>query len=66
MALPPDPAWRGVYTLSMDIIAEIQSRAALQQTRRRDMAAHLTSVRGGVGADQHHDRHRTPDDVAAA
>jgi signal transduction histidine kinase len=33
----------GVYIMSMDITEETQSRAALQQTRRREMAAQLTS-----------------------
>lgn len=34
---------RGVYILSMDITEETQARVALQQTRRREMAAQLTS-----------------------
>lgn len=34
---------RGVYVLSMDITEETQARVALQQTRRREMAAQLTS-----------------------
>jgi hypothetical protein len=33
----------GVYILSMDVTEEAQARAALQQTRRREMAAQLTS-----------------------
>ncbi len=33
----------GVYILSMDITEEAQTRAALQQTRRREIAAQLTS-----------------------
>ncbi|MYM55670.1 hybrid sensor histidine kinase/response regulator [Thalassovita mangrovi] len=33
----------GVYILSMDITRETQARTALQQTRRREMAAQLTS-----------------------
>lgn len=33
----------GVYILSMDVTEETQTREALQQTHRRDMAAHLTS-----------------------
>lgn len=43
VALTPDPTSGGVYTLSMDITRESQTRAALQQTRRREMAAQLTS-----------------------
>ncbi|MDU8911369.1 PAS-domain containing protein [Aestuariicoccus sp. MJ-SS9] len=39
----PDPNDRGVYILSQDVTEETQSRAALQQTRRREMAAQLTS-----------------------
>ena len=34
---------RGVYILSMDITEETQTRAALQQTRRRELAAQMTS-----------------------
>ncbi len=34
---------RGVYVLSMDITEEAQAREALNQTRRREMAAQLTS-----------------------
>ena len=34
---------RGVYILSMDITEETQARVALQQGRRREMAAQLTS-----------------------
>ena len=33
----------GVYVLSMDVTEETQARVALQQTRRREMAAQLTS-----------------------
>ena len=33
----------GVYILSMDVTEEAQARAALQQTKRREMAARLTS-----------------------
>ncbi|WP_371039244.1 PAS-domain containing protein [Rhodosalinus sp. FB01] len=33
----------GVYILSMDVTEETQARATLQQTRRREMAARLTS-----------------------
>lgn len=33
----------GVYILSMDVTEETQNRVALQQTHRREMAAHLTS-----------------------
>jgi len=33
----------GVYILSMDITRESQARAALQQTRKRELAAQLTS-----------------------
>ena len=33
----------GVYILSMDVTEETQARAALQQTRRRELAAQLTS-----------------------
>lgn len=33
----------GVYILSMDVTEESQARAALQQTRRREIAAQLTS-----------------------
>lgn len=34
---------RGVYILSMDVTEETQTRVALQQTHRREMAAKLTS-----------------------
>ncbi len=34
---------RGVYVLSMDVTEETQARVALQQTRRREVAAQLTS-----------------------
>jgi signal transduction histidine kinase len=46
VALTPDSeigAKRGVYILSMDITEETQTRAALQQTRRRELAAQMTS-----------------------
>lgn len=42
VALTPDGAG-GVYILSMDVTEETQARAALQQTRRRALAAQLTS-----------------------
>ena len=46
-ALTPDRApsgqIQGVYILSMDVTEETQNRSALQQTRRREMAAQLTS-----------------------
>ena len=43
-AFTPDEAGGdGVYILSMDVTAESQTRAALQQTRRREMAAQLVS-----------------------
>jgi PAS domain-containing protein len=42
-AFTPDGQQGGVYILSMDITEEAQTRAALQQTRRREMAAQLTS-----------------------
>ncbi len=42
-AFTPDGQQGGIYILSMDITAEAQTRAALQQTRRREMAAQLTS-----------------------
>jgi signal transduction histidine kinase len=38
----------GVYLMSMDVTEETQARAALQQTRRREMAARITS---GLGHD---------------
>ncbi|RBI85590.1 hybrid sensor histidine kinase/response regulator [Rhodosalinus halophilus] len=38
-----DSGIEGVYILSMDVTEETQARAALQQTRRREMAAQLTS-----------------------
>ncbi|WP_246162232.1 PAS-domain containing protein [Roseovarius faecimaris] len=43
VAFTPDGQAGGVYILSMDITEEAQTRAALQQTRRREMAAQLTS-----------------------
>ncbi|MGM0740632.1 MAG: hybrid sensor histidine kinase/response regulator [Pseudomonadota bacterium] len=42
-AFTPDDNLGGVYILSMDITEEAQTRAALQQTRRREIAAQLTS-----------------------
>lgn len=39
----PDQDERGVYILSMDVTEETQARAALQQTKRREIAAQLTS-----------------------
>jgi signal transduction histidine kinase len=39
----PDPLEPGVYILSQDVTEETQTRAALQQTRRREMAAQLIS-----------------------
>ncbi|MEP1766968.1 MAG: PAS-domain containing protein [Sulfitobacter sp.] len=41
-ALTPDHAG-GVYVLSMDVTEETQTRAALQQVRRRALAAQITS-----------------------
>jgi signal transduction histidine kinase len=41
-AFTPD-GMQGVYILSMDITEEAQTRAALQQTKRRELAAQLTS-----------------------
>ena len=43
VAFTPDEAERGVYILSMDVTEETQARVALQQTRRREIAAQLTS-----------------------
>ena len=46
VALTPDAVngeAQGVYILSMDVTEETQARVALQQTRRREMAAQLTS-----------------------
>ncbi len=46
VALTPETAddtINGVYVLSMDVTEETQTRVALQQTRRREMAAQLTS-----------------------
>ncbi|MTJ03669.1 MAG: response regulator [Sediminimonas qiaohouensis] len=40
---PEDGGINGVYILSMDVTEETQARTALQQTRRREMAAQLTS-----------------------
>jgi signal transduction histidine kinase len=43
-AFTPDPtAGGGVYLLSTDVTEEAQARAALTQTRKREMAAQLTS-----------------------
>lgn len=42
VAFTPDHAG-GVYVLSMDVTAETQARVALQQTRRREMVAQMTS-----------------------
>ncbi|NRB33224.1 MAG: PAS-domain containing protein [Rhodobacteraceae bacterium] len=42
VAFTPDETG-GVYILSMDVTAETQTRVALQQTRRREMAAQMTS-----------------------
>ncbi|MBJ6372799.1 PAS-domain containing protein [Sedimentitalea arenosa] len=42
VAFTPDGAG-GVYILSMDVTEETQARVALQQTRRRAMAAQMTS-----------------------
>jgi len=39
----PNGAINGAYVLSMDITAEAQARAALTQTRKRELAAQLTS-----------------------
>jgi len=44
VAFTPDPgAARGVYILSTDVTQEAQARAALAQTRKRELAAQLTS-----------------------
>lgn len=43
VALTPDASTGGVYILSMDITEETQTRAALQQTRRRAIAAQMIS-----------------------
>lgn len=43
VSFTPDQHEHGVYILSMDITEETQTRVALQQTRRREMAAQLTS-----------------------
>ncbi|WP_296761587.1 PAS-domain containing protein [Sediminimonas sp.] len=40
---PEGAGINGVYILSMDVTEETQARTALQQTRRREMAAQLTS-----------------------
>ncbi|SMX46212.1 hybrid sensor histidine kinase/response regulator [Actibacterium lipolyticum] len=39
----PDSTVLGVYILSMDVTDEAQARAALAQTRKRELAAQLTS-----------------------
>ncbi|SPF79781.1 hybrid sensor histidine kinase/response regulator [Pseudoprimorskyibacter insulae] len=39
----PDQSNNGAYILSTDVTEETQARAALQQTRRREIAAQLTS-----------------------
>ena len=41
--LAPEGRVNGVYILSMDVTAEAQARAALAQTRKRELAAQLTS-----------------------
>ncbi|TNF22331.1 MAG: response regulator [Rhodobacteraceae bacterium] len=43
VSFTPDQHENGVYILSMDITEETQARVALQQTRRREIAAQLTS-----------------------
>lgn len=43
VALNPDREQGGVYILSMDVTEETQTRAALQQNRRREIAAQMTS-----------------------
>ncbi len=43
VALTPDQNAGGVYILSMDITEETQARTALQQTRRRELAAQMVS-----------------------
>jgi signal transduction histidine kinase len=46
VAFTPDEnghAPRGAYVLSMDVTEETQARVALQQTRRREIAAQMTS-----------------------
>lgn len=42
-AFTPDPLEPGVYILSQDVTEETQARVALQQTRRRELAAQMTS-----------------------
>ncbi|WP_239494576.1 PAS-domain containing protein [Roseovarius amoyensis] len=42
-AFTPDGGQGGVYVMSTDVTEEAQTRAALQQTRRREIAAQLTS-----------------------
>ncbi len=42
VAFTPDTRG-GVYILSMDVTEEMQARVALQQTRKRDLAAQMTS-----------------------
>lgn len=41
--IAPNGSVGGVYIMSVDITRETQARSALQQTRRREMAAQLTS-----------------------
>lgn len=43
VAFTPDREDGGVYLLSMDITEETQTRNALQQTRRRELAAQVTN-----------------------
>ena len=43
VALTPDSSTGGVYILSMDITEETQTRSALQQNRRRQLAAQMVS-----------------------
>ncbi|AVO37748.1 hybrid sensor histidine kinase/response regulator [Pukyongiella litopenaei] len=43
VALTPDAGTGGLYILSMDITEETQARVALQQSRRRALAAQMTS-----------------------
>ncbi|MCV6586418.1 MAG: PAS-domain containing protein [Marinibacterium sp.] len=64
----------GVYILSMDVTAETQARVALQQTRRRTLAAQITSGLAHdfsnlltiiLGAQSRLDRLDLPDDARA-
>ncbi len=43
VAFTPDAMQGGIYILSMDITEEAQTRAALQQTRRREIAAQMVN-----------------------